>query len=69
MTIRERDSEAFALVSCPHCAASASVEWQSTGGGMQYRKTHCVQGHWFLLPSTMIDKYPAAEPVGTAAQW
>jgi hypothetical protein len=53
------DEQTLTLVGCPQCGESASIEWQSVGGQMRYVKTHCIQRHWFLLPSNMVTRYPA----------
>src|SRR5580698_8194484 len=59
------DESMLTLVSCPQCGECASIEWQAVDAGMHYLKTHCVQGHWFLLPSNLVNRYATTEPVGT----
>lgn len=71
MTFRDCGvGEPLRLVSCPQCGEPASVEWETsaagtmTAGETRYVKTHCIRRHWFLLPTHMVEKYPATEPVG-----
>lgn len=45
--------------SCPECGKEARVEWrcvlESTDGPIEHCKVRCGQGHWFLLPVSMLD--------------
>jgi hypothetical protein len=52
------DCGGLTLVACPQCGDFASVEWQATADDLVYVKTHCVQRHWFLLPSTLVREHP-----------
>lgn len=48
------------LVACPECGHPAEVEWRdmldSTSGGVEHLKIHCLNRHWFLMPSDMLSR-------------
>jgi hypothetical protein len=43
---------------CPQCGQSALVErravLESTDGPVEHCKVTCVEGHWFVLPVSML---------------
>lgn len=53
---------AAASYSCPDCAAPAEVlsRWVmgSTDGPVEHLKMRCVVGHWFAMPTWMLDGEP-----------
>jgi hypothetical protein len=52
------------LITCPRCGQPATVQWRSllasTDGPFEHSRVDCVAGHWFLMPTAMLDRYPSA---------
>ncbi len=55
---------------CPECGAQAQVQrfgvLESTDGPIEHCKVRCVQGHWFLMPTSKLADRPGARD-GAAA--
>jgi hypothetical protein len=53
----------MSLSTCPQCGQPATVQWRamlaSTDGPFEHARVDCVAGHWFLMPTAMLDRYPS----------
>lgn len=49
---------------CPECGQIAEVQWravlESTTGPVEHAKVSCVNRHWFVLPTAMLEAAPPA---------
>ncbi|MDQ4055339.1 MAG: hypothetical protein M3237_21965 [Actinomycetota bacterium] len=51
---------AMHLTTCPECGRPAEIGWrdvlESTDGPVEHARVTCIDGHWFLLPTSGLER-------------
>lgn len=52
------------LTTCPECGRPAEIGWrdvlESTGGPVEHARVTCIDGHWFFLPTSGLERAGSA---------